>query len=66
MGGASNMNGVKWTVHRPLVGKSEQRRPRKTKAVGGWVILRWILEREVGVVWTGLVCLRIGTSGELL
>jgi hypothetical protein len=33
--------------------------------VGGWIILGWILERWDGVMWTGLVLLRIGTSGEL-
>jgi hypothetical protein len=27
---------------------------RKTNAVDGWTILRWILERYDGVVWTGL------------
>jgi hypothetical protein len=32
---------------------------------GGW-ILGWILERWDGVMWTGLVWLRIGTGGELL
>jgi hypothetical protein len=26
----------------------------------------WILERRDGVMWTGLVWLRIGTGGELL
>jgi hypothetical protein len=26
----------------------------------------WILERWDGVMWTGLVWLRIGTGGELL
>jgi hypothetical protein len=34
--------------------------------VGRWIILRWILERYDRVVWTGLVWLRIRTSGELL
>jgi hypothetical protein len=29
----------------------------------GWTILKWILD---GIVWTGLICLRIGTSGGLL
>jgi hypothetical protein len=29
-------------------------------------ILGWILERWDGVMWTGLVWLRIGTGGELL
>jgi hypothetical protein len=35
--------------------------------VGGWTILKWIL-REIGRdgrVWTGSICLRIGTSGGL-
>jgi hypothetical protein len=32
----------------------------------GLIILRWILERYDRVVSTGLVWLRIGTSGELL
>jgi hypothetical protein len=31
----------------------------------GCIILEWILDR-IGVVWTRLVWLRIGTSGELL
>jgi hypothetical protein len=34
--------------------------------VGGWIILGWILERRDGVMWAGLVWLRIGTGGELL
>jgi hypothetical protein len=32
-----------------------------------WVdILGWILERWDGVMWTGLVWLRIGSGGEFL
>jgi hypothetical protein len=34
--------------------------------VGKWIILRLILERWDGVMWTGLVWLRIGTGGEPL
>jgi hypothetical protein len=34
--------------------------------VGGWIILKWMLEREGGVVWAGLIWYRIGTSGGLL
>jgi hypothetical protein len=30
------------------------------------MVLRWIVERWDGVVWTGLIRLRIGTSGGLL
>jgi hypothetical protein len=32
---------------------------------GGSIILKWVL-KKFGVVWTGLIWLRIGTSGELL
>jgi hypothetical protein len=34
--------------------------------VGGWTILKWILERQDEIVWSGLIWLRIGTSGGLL
>jgi hypothetical protein len=30
--------------------------------VGGWTILKWILDRYDGMVWIGLIWLRIGTS----
>jgi hypothetical protein len=33
---------------------------------GGWIILKLILEKQNGVVWTRLIWLRIGTSGRLL
>jgi hypothetical protein len=33
--------------------------------VGGWAILKWIFEKD-GMVWIGLIWLRIGTSGGLL
>jgi hypothetical protein len=49
-------------VHRLLVGKPEGKRPL------GRPKRRWVdkIERWVGVMWTGLVWLRIGTGGELL
>jgi hypothetical protein len=34
--------------------------------VGDCIILKCILERYVGMVWTGLIWLRTGTSGGLL
>jgi hypothetical protein len=34
--------------------------------VGGWTILKWILERWNGVVWIGSIWLRIEASGRLL
>jgi hypothetical protein len=51
--------GAKRNAYRLLVGKPEV-------DVGGWIILGFILERWDGVMWTGLVWLRIGTGGELL
>jgi hypothetical protein len=53
-------------LHTWLVGKPEGNRPLGTPKLGGLIILRWVLEREVGVVWTGLVWLRIWTGGKLL
>jgi hypothetical protein len=47
----------------PERGRGEEE--KEEKGVGGWIILRWILERQDGVVWTGLVWLRIGTKGGL-
>jgi hypothetical protein len=34
--------------------------------IGGRIMLKWILERSDGVVWTGLIWLRIGASGGIL
>jgi hypothetical protein len=34
--------------------------------VGGRIILRWILAKQDGVVWTGFIWLRIVTSEGLL
>jgi hypothetical protein len=57
--------GEKRNAYRMLVGKSETKRPlgrpRRT-----WVdnIKRDL--RENGMVWTGSICVKIGTSGGLL
>jgi hypothetical protein len=32
----------------------------------GSIILKWILEKEVGKVWTGFIWVRIGTNDRLL
>jgi hypothetical protein len=36
------------------------------KNVGGWIILKWIFDRSEEVICTGLVRIRIDTSGRLL
>jgi hypothetical protein len=58
--------GEKRKAYRLLVGEPEEKRqlgrPRRR-----WVDnIRMDLERWDGVMWTGLVRFRIGTSGELL
>jgi hypothetical protein len=66
MGGACRMKGGE-EEHRLLVGESQRVRDHyEYHDVGGWIILRWILKRQNVVLRTGLVWLRIGTSGELL
>jgi hypothetical protein len=48
------------------VGNPEGRDETKDKKVGGWTILKRILETWDGMGWIGLVWLRIGTSGGFL
>jgi hypothetical protein len=43
-----------------------ERNHYKNLDVGGRIILRWILEKEDGVVWTGFIWHKIGTSAGLL
>jgi hypothetical protein len=47
--------------------ESQKERTRyEDQDVGGCLMLRWILKGWYGVMWTGLVWLRIGASAELL
>jgi hypothetical protein len=34
--------------------------------IGGRIILQWILERQDGMAWAGLIWAKLGTSGGLL
>jgi hypothetical protein len=56
----------KRNAYRVLVGKPKKGDHLEDQEMGGWIILGCILERWDGVMWTGLVWLRTGTSGELL
>jgi hypothetical protein len=53
-------------AYRILVGKLETKRTLGRPRCRWWTILKWILERQDGMVWTGSNWLRIGTSGGLL
>jgi hypothetical protein len=46
--------------------ESRGKETTKDQDIGGWIILGRILERLDGVMWTGLVWLRLGTGGEFL
>jgi hypothetical protein len=58
--------GDKRNTYKALVRKLKERDHSEERDVIGRIILEWILERYDGVVWTGLIWLRIGTSGGLL
>jgi hypothetical protein len=36
------------------------------KPIGWRIIVKWIVEKQDGAVWTRFIWLRIGTNGELL
>jgi hypothetical protein len=46
--------------------RQKERDHQEDKEVGGWIILKWILESYNGVVWTGFLWFRIRTSRVLL
>jgi hypothetical protein len=49
-----------------FVGNQEGKRPLVRPDVNGRTIIKLILERENGVVWTALFLLQIGTNEGLL
>jgi hypothetical protein len=57
--------GEKMNVCRLLVGKPEGKRPL-VRPIRRWIDNIKMDLLEIGVLWTGLVWLRIGTGGELL
>jgi hypothetical protein len=58
--------GEKRNAYRLLVGKTGGKRPLGSPRRRWMDNIRMNLERWDGVMWTGLVWLRIGTGGELL
>jgi hypothetical protein len=41
--------------YRLLVGKPEEKNDWEDEDIGGWIMLKWILENEDWGVWTGFV-----------
>jgi hypothetical protein len=60
------MHGSETSTHVIFVAKPEGKRPLGRHKYKLEDVLKWILERDDGLVWTGLIWLRIGTSGRLL
>jgi hypothetical protein len=65
-GGIYGTNGAKRNAYRLLVGKSEGKSHKEDKDVGGCIVLRRILERLDGVMWTASVWLRMLKDGTVL
>jgi hypothetical protein len=62
---------MKWVGHGGMNigywwGSQNERDHWEDQDIGVWTILKWILERSDGMVWIGLIWLRIGTSGGFL
>jgi hypothetical protein len=60
------MNGGDKECIQDIGGKARRKRPLGRPRHRWVTILKWILEREDGMVWTGSIWLRIGTNGGLL
>jgi hypothetical protein len=58
--------GKKRNAYRILMGNQKERDHYEDLDVGERIILKWILDRQDGVVWTELIRLRTWTSGWLL
>jgi hypothetical protein len=68
---------MRWAGHVPRMGEKRnacrilwesqmERDHYEDQDVGEWTMLKWILERQKGVVWSGSIWLWIGTSGWFL
>jgi hypothetical protein len=56
---------VRRNTYRVLVRRHKGKSHLKDLHVDGRIILRCILQKQDGMVWTGLIWLRAGTSGML-
>jgi hypothetical protein len=54
------------SAYRILMGKPEGKRPLGKPRRRWGITLKWILEKQSRVVWTGFIWIRIKASGRLL
>jgi len=66
MGGALTRIAEKRNTYRILMGKPEGRGPLGRPRRAWWTILIWILKKQNGNAWTGLVWFGTRTNGGLL
>jgi hypothetical protein len=67
MGGACSTIGVRRGMHVGYWWESQKERDHfKNQDADEWTILKYILDRQDGMAWTGSIWLRIGTTGGLL
>jgi hypothetical protein len=67
MGSACSTNGGRCGMHVGSWWECQKERDHwEDQDVGGLTILKWILEKYDGMVWIGLIWLRIGTNGGFL
>jgi hypothetical protein len=66
MGRACCIHMKKRNAYRILVESQKERDRREDLYVSGRIILKYILQKRDGVVWTGLIWMRMRTSGGLL
>jgi hypothetical protein len=57
--------GAKRNAYRISMGNPEGKRPLEKPRRRWWIILKWVLDRQDGMVGIGSIWLRIGTSGGL-
>jgi hypothetical protein len=66
MGRACSTNGGRRRMHIGYWWENQKARDHwENLDVGGWTILKWILKRYNGMVWIGLIWLRMETGGGL-
>lgn len=66
MGVISGLNGGETNTCRILVGKSDGGRPLGTRGRGWRMLLKWILKKEKGKIYTPLLLFVICTDGGIV